>query len=71
MITMIESHKVLRSDGAERTVVHLLADPAPASLALTGADVPGMNDDDVLAAGSTLWVPGGGYVLFEDGGTFQ
>ena len=70
-ITMIDGYPVTKSDGSIVKRVHLVADPEPASLALTGADVPGLNADDVLAAGSTLWTPTGDKVLYEDGGTFK
>jgi hypothetical protein len=68
---MIDGHTVTKPDGTETMRVHLVADPEPASLALTGADVPGLNADDVLAAGSTLDTPDTSYILFEDGGTFK
>jgi hypothetical protein len=68
---MIDGYPVTKSDGSIVKRVHLVADPEPASLALTGADVPGLNADDVLAAGSTLDTPDTSYILFEDGGTFK
>ena len=71
MIRILAGEDVTRADGSTVKWVHLIGDAVPSSLALTGADVEGMNNDDVLAAGSTLRVPGGKYILYEDGGTFQ
>ena len=71
MIRILAGEDVTRADGSTVKWVPLIGDAAPSSLALTGADVEGMNNDDVLAAGSTLRVPGGKYILYEDGGTFQ
>ena len=70
MIRILAGEKVTRANGDEVYWVHLIGDAAPSSLALTGADVEDMADDAVLAAGSTLRVPGKKYVLYEDGGTF-
>ena len=47
--------------------VTVLADEAPASLNITGADVDGLPDDYVLAAGSVLVTPSTNYIAFEDG----
>lgn len=70
-IKKIDGHNVINPDGSVVVLVHLVADPEPASLQLTGTDVPGLNADDVLAAGSTLDTPDTSYILFEDGGTFK
>lgn len=50
-----------------RVMAVILADEAPASLEITGADVDGLNDDDVIAAGSVLITPSENYIAFEDG----
>lgn len=71
MIRVLKGEDVIRPDGTTVKWVHLIGDAAPSSLALTGADVADLADDDVLAAGSTLRVPGSKYILYEDGGTFQ
>lgn len=71
MIRVLKGEDVIRPDGKTVKWVHLIADAAPSSLSLTGADVADLADADVLAAGSTLRVPGGKYILYEDGGTFQ
>lgn len=71
MIRILAGETVTRADGNDVYWVHLIGDAAPSSLALTGADVEDMADAAVLAAGSTLRVPGGKYILYEDGGTFQ
>jgi hypothetical protein len=64
---MIEGEPVIRPDGTEAKRVVLLSDSAPASLTVTGADVPGMNADDVIATGSVLITPSANYIAFEDG----
>ena len=48
-----------------RTVI--VADETPASLTITGADVDGMQDNDVLAVGSVLITPDKNYIAFADG----
>jgi hypothetical protein len=45
----------------------ILSDSAPASLSLTGADVDGLNDDVIIAAGSVIITPSSNYIAFEDG----
>ena len=70
MIRILAGETVTRANGDEVYWVHLIGDAVPSSLALTGADVEDMADAAVLAAGSTLRVPGSKYVLYEDGGTF-
>ena len=67
MITLIEARDVIRPDGAVTKRVVLLSDSAPASLTVTGADVPGLNAGDVIAAGSVLIAPGANYIAFADG----
>lgn len=50
-----------------RVMAIILADDTPASLEISGADVDGLNDDDVIAAGSVLITPDKNYIAFEDG----
>ena len=45
----------------------LVSDDTPSSLTLTGADVDGMEDNDILALGSVLIMPDANYIAFEDG----
>lgn len=45
----------------------ILSESAPASLSLTGADVDGLNDDVIIAAGSVIITPSSNYIAFEDG----
>lgn len=45
----------------------LIADETPESLNLTGADVEGWQEDDIIAVGSTLITPDGNFIAFEDG----
>ena len=66
-ITLIEANNVIRPDGAVTKRVVLLSDSTPASLTVTGADVPGLNSDDVIAVGSVLITPTANYIAFEDG----
>ena len=66
-IKFIEGHNVIRPDGSEAKRVVLLSDSTPSSLAITGADVEGLNASDVIAAGSVLITPGANYIAFEDG----
>lgn len=66
-ITLIDGQNVIRPDGTEAKRVVLLSDSAPASLTMTGADVEGLNSDDVIATGSVLITPSANYIAFEDG----
>ena len=45
----------------------ILSEDTPNSLEITGADVDGLGDDDVLAAGSVLITPDKNYIAFEEG----
>jgi len=47
--------------------VTVLSSTTPASLTITGADVDGLPDDYVLAAGSVLVTPDKNYIAFADG----
>lgn len=66
-ITLIDGQNVIRPDGTEAKRVVLLSDDTPASLTITGADVPGLNNDDVIATGSVLITPTANYIAFTDG----
>lgn len=48
-------------------IVLVVSSTTPASLNITGADVDGLKDDYVLAAGSVLVTPSKNYIAFEDG----
>lgn len=50
-----------------RVMTVILADQTPDSLEISGADVDGLNDDAVIAAGSVLITPSENYIAFEDG----
>ena len=67
MIKLIDGHIVTRADGSEAKRVVLLSSTTPSSLTITGADVEGLNDDDIIAAGSVLITPGANYIAFTDG----
>ena len=58
---------MIRPDGTVTKRVVLLSDTAPASLDITGADVEGLNDSDVIAMGSVLITPSANYIAFADG----
>lgn len=58
---------IIRPNGTKAQKCVLLSGTTPASLSLTGADVVGMNEDDVIAAGSVLITPSANYIAFEDG----
>lgn len=66
-IKYVDGYNVIRPDGSEAKRVVLLSDSTPASLTVTGADVEGMSQGDVIAAGSVLITPGANYIAFEDG----
>ena len=66
-ITLIEGSDVVKADGTVTKRVVLLSDDTPASLTVTGADVAGLNSDDVIAVGSVLITPTANYIAFEDG----
>lgn len=50
-----------------RYLVTIMCDTTPASLTITGSDVEGMEDDDIVAAGSQIICPTENYLAFEDG----
>lgn len=52
---------------ARRYECVLLSASTPASLTVTGADVDGMDDNAVIAKGSTIITPDENYLAFEDG----
>lgn len=68
MSILIErGENVIQTDGTVTKRVVLLSGEKPASLEITGADVEGLNDDDVIAAGSKLTTPTAKYTAFEGG----
>ena len=67
MIYLMDGQDVLRPNGTVTKRVVLLGDGTPDSLALSGADVEGMNDDDIIARGSVLITPEANYIAFADG----
>lgn len=66
-IKLFQSENVLNPDGTVTKRVVLLSGEIPVSLEITGADVEGLNDDDVIAAGSVLITPEANYIAFTDG----
>ena len=68
MSILIErGERVINANGTEAKRVVLLSSEIPESLEITGADVEGLNDDDIIAAGSVLITPEANYIAFEDG----
>ena len=70
MALEVKKAKLLYRDWAEGLdwyLAEIEGDAAPVSLTITGADVEGMNGDDRLAAGSTIYTPEGSYIALEDG----
>jgi hypothetical protein len=65
-ITLIQDERIISSDGEKHRIL-ILADDTPSSLSMTGADVPGLNSTDVIAAGSVLIAPHANYIAFTDG----
>ena len=53
--------------GERRFIVTIMSDVEPASLTVTGADVEGMADVDIVACGSQIISPTDTYLAFEDG----
>lgn len=45
----------------------ILSEEEPNSLEITGADVDGLGDKDIIAAGSVLVTASANYIAFEDG----
>ena len=45
----------------------ILSEDEPESLEITGADVDGLGDKDIIAAGSVLVTASANYIAFEDG----
>ena len=66
----IYSRHVHYKDGTEYVRSIILADDTPASLEITGADVDGVNDDAVFAAGTVIIAPAANYICFDDGEAF-
>ena len=66
-INLIDCENVIRPDGTVTKRTVLLSDTAPVSLTLTGADVEGLNEGDVIARGSVLITPEANYIAFADG----
>ena len=70
MLRVADGNIIERTSNGDRWQVLLLSDTEPASLTLTGADVEGMNDNDIIAVGSVLATPSKTYIVFGADGTF-
>lgn len=64
---VVKATPVLHPEGKDAYIVTLVATSAPASLSVTGADVDGMADDAIVAAGSQLIINNKNYIALEDG----
>lgn len=58
---------VIDWDELNKAIVLIVGSEEPASLNITGADVDGLPDDCIIAAGSVLVTPTANYIAFEDG----
>lgn len=68
MIVCVKDELVsINTNGVKTKRVVLLSDSVPSSLTLTGADVEGMDDTDIIAVGSTLIIPDKNYMTFSTG----
>lgn len=61
--------KAVSTDWVEvgKGIVTIVSSTEPESLTITGADVEGLPDDCVIAAGSVIVTPDKNYLAFEDG----
>lgn len=50
-----------------RYLCTIMSDVEPTSLQITGTDVIGMEDGDIIAVGSQIISPTSNYLAFEDG----
>ena len=68
MIRLINrGEDVFLDNGTKTTRCVLLSSTTPSSLEISGADVSGLSEGDVIAAGSVLITPDANYIAFEDG----
>lgn len=58
---------VIDWENVNKAVALIVSQEEPVSLNITGADVDGLPDDCVIAAGSMLVSPTANYIAFEDG----
>lgn len=65
MINCIYAEPVIPNTKRMRAL--LMSSETPSSLTITGADVEGMQDDDIIAIGSVLRTPEKTYAAFVDG----
>lgn len=66
-INLISGENILQPDGSIAKRCVLISGTTPGSLSIDGGDVEGMNDSDVIAAGSVLITPDKNYIAFTDG----
>lgn len=71
MIQILIGRTITRPDGSTVQWVHLISNEEPDSLDSSELVIEGLDEDAVLAAGSTIRFPGGKYILYEDGGVFD
>jgi hypothetical protein len=66
-IKIVSGEDILQPDGSIAKRCVLISGTTPDSLTIDGGDVEGMNDGDVIAAGSVLITPDKNYIAFTDG----
>ena len=64
---VVAAQRVKRAGTGEWWLAVIMHDAELDVFQLTGADVEGMNDDDLIAAGSIVCTPTANYISFEDG----
>ena len=69
MITLVRNsgHRWLDKDGTPKVQATFVSPDTPSSLEVSGADVEGMAEGEVIATGSVLITPDKNYIAFEDG----
>lgn len=67
MIKIIDGELINRVNGQARWQLTLVSEEEPTSMSITGADVEGMDDADIVAVGSVLMTAASKYIAFEDG----
>ena len=64
---VVAAQRVKRAGTGEWWLAVILHTDVLDNFSLTGADVEGMNDDDLIAAGSIICTPTANYIAYEDG----
>lgn len=67
MIHITDGTILNKTEHGDRWQAVLVSDEEPENLELSGVDVEGMNNSDILAVGSVLVTPSKDYIAMEDG----